>query len=259
MMKFSKILLLAILVLIISCKNDDSVEIEASEENDEQTDMTDLSDKEIVDNVRKVEYQDQNDFKFGDASSWDENTVLADGIVSREGEPGSWAKIEILNIFGFEIDPGKGEYVQVIPMVEGIPSLALQVTKTQGMDDINPGIIDWYSVELEEVRNKSYFDADAVEGRREEYPFNVFVIYPGVSTARYLPVKRIQLTDLPEEVSLEVISGALDIDNDEKPDAIICDFCCSDSTTSENCDYYCSANYIKVSGAWHKVYDGSPM
>lgn len=196
------LVLLLIVVFVFSCaqkENKTEEPIKSSESN-----------SKIIENV-----------------SWDSTLIIGEGTIWRsekiEGS-NNWDKIRIVNIFGFKKEPKVGDSVQVIPLVENLPTLSLKITKTTPRDDFETGTPDWFEVELEEVTEKVYFEFQGPKERRAEYPGEVAIVYPLIKTSKYLKNIDFDKITLPANVTKSIIKGALDFNNDALPDVLICEF-----------------------------------
>jgi hypothetical protein len=154
-----------------------------------------------------------------------------------------------------------GEIVQVIPLRKQLSIIKLEVMDTKKRDDFDDGTDIWYEVELEKISEnyKEYWTIKSLSGIREEYPSEVLIVYPPVKNCTLLQGVQFESKDLPENISHDIIKGALDFDGDELPDAIVCAFCCSNRQAIVTCDNICGETYIKVNNKWTLIRSSSPL
>lgn len=199
---------------------------------------------------------------FYASTMWNSNTIIGEGMVLRnEKNEGSnqWNSIEIVNVFGFKKEVPIGNKIQIIPLAKELPVIGLKVVKTverEGFED--DGSDKWYEIHPENVLNKEYWIFKGPETRRAEYPSDVLIVYPPVKNATLMDVSKIQSNQIPEEITTNIIKGALDFDNDGLPDAIVCEFCCADKSSSKDCEYTCGETYLKIDNKWVMIYESSP-
>ncbi|PLX13448.1 MAG: hypothetical protein C0598_03460 [Marinilabiliales bacterium] len=196
------------------------------------------------------------------SETWDLKTTIGEGMIWRkEKVDGSdnWTEIVVTNIFGFKHDMDTGEIVQIVPLRKELPIITLAVVKTTKRDDFEADI--WYEVKLESIPEKytEYRTIKSPPELRQEYPSEVIVVYPAVRNCSLLYDIQFEAKDLPENISNDIIKGALDFDGDNLPDAIICSFCCKTRKPTGNCDYICSETYIKLDNKWTMVDSSQPM
>lgn len=186
--------------------------------------------------------------------------TIGEGLVLRaesKNLDNQWESVEIANIFGFKDQLNNGELVQVIPLREELPSLLLPVVRTKLRDEYDI----WYEVDLELITDSSYWKIESKPDRRPEYPSDVLVVYPPIQNCKLLPTAKLNSSELPQFAPKEIIKGALDFDNDNKPDALVLEFCCKDRKTRENpdCDYTCGETYVKLNGNWIMTGSSQPL
>ncbi|WP_340074902.1 hypothetical protein [Leptobacterium sp. I13] len=242
-----KITTLVLFLFIISCK---------SEKKD--TNKTVLTDP----NKDTVAHAHEKKIAVQEKNTWNTETTIGEGIVWRQEKDGvenTWEKVEITNIFGFEKAPKTGETIQVIPLTHALPVLQLAILKITPRDDLEAGTPQWYEIEVEEVMEQTYFDFEGPQERSNEFPIDVIVIHPIQKGVKYLEVDKIKPIDLPKDINKKIIKGAIDINNDNVPDALVCEFCCEDYATAQNCEYYCGKTYIKVNGKWEVIRSSRPL
>jgi hypothetical protein len=164
-----------------------------------------------------------------------------------------WKEVKVASIF-FKEKPAVGSRVTVIPLGVSISPFDLKIVKAEkqesGCDEDKPYA---WAVELESITNRTFFEIAPLPNRREEVPFNVCVIYPAVAVARQLEKGQLSSGVLPKRVSINTVTAAIDITNDHKPDVLIAEFCCSDSSKSEGCDYMCGKTFKKVRSIWKLI------
>jgi hypothetical protein len=169
-----------------------------------------------------------------------------------------WKEVRIANIF-FKLKPSAGSKITVIPLDIGINPFDLKIVKAEkqkfGCDESLP---EWWEVELEPITRKEFFEVSAPPNRREEVPFDVVVIYPTVKFAHQIKKEQLAKDMVPKGVSINTIKAAIDVTNDQKPDILMAEFCCNDSSKTEECDYTCGKRFKKVNGRWKLIYEYAP-
>lgn len=189
------------------------------------------------------------------------------GIVWRlsdnRGENGDlppWKEVQVTNVFGFNKRPAVGEKVTVVPLDVNIAPLDLRITGTKrgatcGASDTKA----WWEVELEPVKQKAFFEASSMPARREEFPFDVGVIYQAVKFARQVQINSLTTKMLPQGIAINTVKGAIDLTNDGIPDVLIVEYCCRDpKKTARECDYTCGKTFKKIRNVWKLIDTSSP-
>jgi hypothetical protein len=192
------------------------------------------------------------------------NTIIGEGKIARSKIEGNnnWSEIVATNIFGFKKNVGIGEIVQLIPLRKDIPIIKLEVISTEKRDD---GDI-WYEIELETISEnyKEYWSIKSLPCKSENYPSDVLIVYPPIKNCTLLQGIQFESKDLPENISNDLIKGALDFDGDNLPDALVCEFCCkkggpTGGTCEYTCKYTCGETYIKENNKWIMINSSEPM
>ena len=236
-----QLILFLVLLFLISCEN---TKKEASNH------------KLKTETIKTIDTTQTN---FAATNTWNASTTIGEATVLRTKETDSsntWTQIQAVNVFGFKKDVPLGKIVQVIPLSKKLPILGLKVTKTTKRDDFEDDI--WYEVHLESIQNKAYFTFKEPKERSDAYPIDLLVVYPAVENCILLENKPFKTDDLPKNITNEIIKGALDFDNDGLPDAIVCEFCCENRMSADECEYFCGETYLKVDGKWILINSSSP-
>lgn len=133
------------------------------------------------------------------------------------------------------------------------------MVNTNRRDELEPDI--WYEVKLESIPEKhaEYRTIKSLPEIREEYPSEVLIVYPAIRNCTLLTDMQFEAKDLPENISNDIIKGALDFDGDKLPDVIVASFCCKTRKPAGNCDYICSETYMKVDNKWTLVNSSQPL
>jgi hypothetical protein len=204
----------------------------------------------------------KNDMK-STKETLDINTTIEEGIISRSKIEGNnnWSEIVATNIFGFKQNVGIGEIVQLIPLRKELSIIKLEVIRTEKRDDLNGGTNIWYEVELESISEnyKEYWSIKSLPDRSEEYPSDVLIVYPPVKNCTLLQGIQFESKDLPENISNDIIKGALDFDGDNRPDALVYEFCCKTRQPTGTCDYTCGETYVKENNKWIMINSSKPI
>lgn len=188
--------------------------------------------------------------------------IVGSGIVSRsdlDSISNLYNYIDISNIFGFTSKLDVNEMIQVVPLRKELPIVELPVISTEYRNDT--GFDVWYELELGAIKNDKYSSVAALPEMSAEYPSDVLCIYPVQENCQLLDIKALRKDDLPINVTLDIVKGALDFNNDGIPDALDIEFCCSTRKPrhSEDCDYTCGETYVKLGEKWVMINSSQPM
>lgn len=153
-----------------------------------------------------------------------------------------------------------GDKVTVIPLRVSLAPIDLKIVRIfrweNACDESLPA--EW-EFELEPVRAPKFFEAKAVEGRVEERPFDVCVIYPAVAGARALSAGHLKPGALPRGVTPQTVAAAIDLNGDGRPEVVITSFCCGDEgRPAESCDLTCGKTFRRTRGAWRLIDTSTP-
>jgi hypothetical protein len=256
-MKTTQLTIKALLILsMFSCEGNKTKEIDKT-----------FSDSIQTSEPSEILKSEGIDISNNDVESTEEtldiNTIIGEGIIwRRQGEGNNnWAEIVATNIAGFKQNVEIGEIVQLIPLRKELPIIKLEVIKTIKRDDFDDGTNIWYEVKLESIseKYKEYWSIESLPGTGQEYPSEVLIVYPPVKNCTLLQGAQFESKDLPENISNEIIKGALDFDGDSRPDALVCDFCCSTRQPIGTCDYTCGETYLKLNNQWILSNSSQPM
>ncbi|MBA2501728.1 MAG: hypothetical protein H0V27_02495 [Pyrinomonadaceae bacterium] len=167
-----------------------------------------------------------------------------------------WTEV-VINVGSFNIQPRNGASVTIVPLEVDVAPLQLKIVKVTRQRDecTGEGKISW-GVELEKIRERSFWEQRAVTGRREDVPFGVLVIYPAVANARAIKRNELKTTMLPRGVKPATVNAAVDVNNDGKPDLLWVSYCCDAPTRAgndSNCDLTCGRTYKRGSNGWKLV------
>jgi hypothetical protein len=192
---------------------------------------------------------------------------IGEGVVWRtsdnKGENGDlppWKEVQVTNVFGFNKRPAAGERVTVVPLDVNIAPIDLRIIGTKkgatcGASDSRV----WWEVELEPVKQKDFFEVSSMPMRREEYPFDVGIIYPAVKFAQQIKRNRLTREMLPKGIAINTVKGAVDLTNDGIPDVLIVEYCCRDpKKTAKECDYTCGKTFKKIGNVWKLIDTSAP-
>tara|TARA_B100000809_G_C15127866_1_gene527051 strand:+ start:716 stop:1492 length:777 start_codon:yes stop_codon:yes gene_type:complete len=258
-MKNTQRIIKALLILLMcSCNGNQTKGVHNNNNNNDSIQTTTTS---------KLNESEEIDISENDMESTKEtlyiNTTIGEGIIWRRKIEGNnnWSEIVATNIFGFKQNVGIGEIVQLIPLRKELSIIELEVISTEKRDDLNNGINIWYEVELESIPEnyKEYWSIKSLPDLSEEFPSDVLILYPPVKNCTLLQGIQFEAKDLPENISNDIIKGALDFDGDNLPDALICEFCCSTRQPTETCDYTCGETYVKENNKWIMINSSEPM
>jgi hypothetical protein len=172
-----------------------------------------------------------------------------------------WREIEITNVFAFKKKPIIGDKVTIVPLDVDIAPLELRIVKAEkkedGCDESLPG---WWEVELQKISEKTFFEIASRSNRREEFPFDVCVIYPAVRFARQIKRENLTKGMLPKGVARNTAIAAIDLTNDGIPDVLIVEYCCGHPRKSagEECDYTCGKTFKRIRNIWRLIDTSAP-
>ncbi|MCA1622824.1 MAG: hypothetical protein LC778_03335 [Acidobacteria bacterium] len=150
-----------------------------------------------------------------------------------------------------------GEKISVIPLQVDFEPFEMEIKKVEeitetGCDEEKPK--RFWNVEFEKITRQDFLAVEPIKNRSGEFPFDIFVIYPAVKFARKLELHELKKEVLPKNVFLNMITAAIDLTNDGKPDLLEASFCCSKANkTPEDCDYTCGRTFKKTKGVWKQI------
>ncbi|MBM78359.1 MAG: hypothetical protein CL846_07740 [Crocinitomicaceae bacterium] len=247
-MKLTSILFKAILfTFLISCSNENTNGINKEQKHS--------STNEIEKEINPIEKSNSI------TQNWDTNTVVGDGIIWRTelNVENHYEDIYVTNIFGFKKNIDVGEMVQVIPLRMELPIINLRVINSTKLEYLE--VEDRYSIELEKIPKKynEFWEIKSLEGISPEFPSNLIILYPPVKDCKLLSTHELKDEDLPNNISNKIVKGALDFNNDNQPDALVCEFCCKERFSEKNCEYTCGETYIKFEKKWVMINSYQPM
>lgn len=110
------------------------------------------------------------------------------------------------------------------------------------------------------LRSDKYLTQPSVNGRREDFPFNVAIVYPGSLEVRSIPRSAITSEDLPGEFSTNVVTAAVSVPGPFELDGVVLEYCCDDQSISpddleENVGCHtCTQQFTRdKSGSWKRL------
>ena len=169
-----------------------------------------------------------------------------------------WTSVEVTNVFGFKKQPRAGSRVSFVPVDVDFGQFDLKLKRSVIQDGCDKSSPKWWSAEFEPVTDKRIFDIAPLPERSQEFPFDVVVIYPAVSSARQIPKSEIRPEMLPGGVKLGVVKAAIDVTSDGAPDLVITKYCCASAAKTTNCDMTCGATYKRSGKKWLKIDTSKP-
>ncbi|HXG84196.1 MAG TPA: hypothetical protein VNI84_09225 [Pyrinomonadaceae bacterium] len=159
-----------------------------------------------------------------------------------------------------------GEKVTVIPLGVKIEPFQLPISKVTkqketGCDE--PKKDFYFDIELEKITDKTILETEPVDKEVIGRAFGDFGIYPSVDFARNISPPELKQEMIPKGIAIETVEGAVDLDNDGKPDLLALSFCCADenepvNSLSDNCFYSCEKYFKKINGVWKLVRAENP-
>lgn len=161
-------------------------------------------------------------------------------------------------------EPKIGERVTIVPLKVDIEPFQLSILhfekqKNASCDNTKIKRDFYWSIDLERIASKEILEIKPITDNNQEFPFEVFTIYPAVTFARNMPPEELKSDMLPKGVTIFTIKGAIDLTSDKTPDLLYLEFCCKNKNESlQNCDYNCIEWYKKINGAWKLVDDAIP-
>jgi hypothetical protein len=187
-----------------------------------------------------------------------QGTVLRDSD-QQDPETGGtppWKTISVVDLF-FDREPKVGETVTVIPLEVSIAPLQLKIVEVEKIE-VEELPTTW-QVTLANIDSPKIMQIKAPAQRRQDQPFAVCVIYPAVNGAQALKMQTLPANTLPDKVTLKTVTAVIDLNNDQKPDIVMTDYCCDDETKpGTDCDYSCSKTFLKEKEQWKLVSKSNP-
>lgn len=204
----------------------------------------------------KVKLPEIKDFGTADLRRISENKSSGGLLLP----PFEYAEIDTTNFK--EVKPG--EKYTVVPLDVNISPFHLPVTKTvktenNGCNEKEPAF--FWAIEFERIVNKEILEIEPVKNSSPEFPFDVFLIYPAVEFAKQIPQNELNVEMLPKGIALKTVKGAIDLDNDGKPDLLEASYCCTETNVSPEEDvdcYTCLKTFRKEKGVWKLIDEAIP-
>lgn len=210
------------------------------------------------------------DVRAGTMQVSDPVHAFGEGIISRISEHkdadggyhAPWTKVDVRNVFLTVVDtpPVAGDEVTVIPLGVDIALLTVKLTKVERENQPcgEPGPTEW-SLEIERVENRAFYNAKAPADRSDEYPFDVFVLYAANLAARAVPASELTAEMLPKGIAVRTVTAAIDLTRSGQLDILSVQYCCeSPSQPADKCDLTCGRSYRRVKGAWKLLKENMP-
>lgn len=159
---------------------------------------------------------------------------------------------------GLNKEPHVGDDVAIIPLIEGIEPFFLAIRSAEMKSEAcSDG--EYWEVKFDPIKSRKVLDAKPREGRADEYPFDIFLIYPAVDFAKNIAATDLQTKDLPNGIVPIVVHVAIDIDADGKPDLLEVHYCCGKPRKpAAECDLTCTKMYRKFAGKWKLTDEDQP-
>jgi hypothetical protein len=234
----------------VSCSNPSS-----TDDLSEETVSTEAADEATE--VATQEINEEPELVVPDSLKCDNQIVIGEGIVWRKD-----GAIKITNIFGFKCQPAIGESVLVLPRDPKLPPMSLDVTATVPRDDLNPGVFEWFEVELQMTNHQKYLDYQQDSGRSADFPVDVAIVYPVQEGAQIIPIENLDSLDYPDYMNAKDIKFAIDFNSDSNPEAIVAEFCCDETDLAKlgYCEYTCGETVLRnEDGTWKTIGTSEPL
>ncbi len=147
-----------------------------------------------------------------------------------------------------------GDFVTAIPLQIDDKNLWLKIKKIKTVPflDCDREKIGT-EVEFEKITDRRLLEMDAAAERSEEQPFEFFVFYPGVKNAKKLKQADLTKKMLPENVNIQQVVAAIDLNDDGNPDLLVSSYCCYDSS---QCD--CTVKHQNINSKWKYLGGSEP-
>ncbi len=192
--------------------------------------------------------------------------VVGTGVLHRTSEKKDasglflppWTNVEVTNVFGFKIQPRVGIRATFVPVDIDLEPFELKLQKSVIQDGCDKSSPKWWSAEFEGLTDQRVIDIQALPGRNAEYPFDVVVIYPAVSSARQIPKSQLRADMLPPRLKLATVKSAIDVSGDGMPDLVVTEHCCTNDSKTDDCDLTCGATYKRSGKKWLKLDTSTP-
>lgn len=147
-----------------------------------------------------------------------------------------------------------GDFATAVPLQIDGENLSLKIAKVEKAKFLDCDTEKMgSSVEFEKIADERLLKMTPISERPEEQPFDFFVIYPAAKNARKLKQTELTKKMLPENVKVEQVVAAIDLNDDGTPDLLVVNYCCFDSS---QCD--CTDNYRKINGEWKNLGGSEP-
>jgi hypothetical protein len=170
--------------------------------------------------------------------------------LKREGE------VAVANVFvdGLDEVPTAGSEVSIIPLEVPLPPLTLPIVSAKRMEGCLPERIST-DVEVPLVTDPAWVSTKPLPNRSDQFPFDMFVLYPAVPEARALPTAGLGASELPEAITPTIIKAAIDLDGDQDVDVIDTRYCCREPAQPPGgqCDYTCGKTFRKEGQDWKLI------
>ena len=240
------IILLAI-VFIVSCKPSVSSTPQNNGPAAPSPEPTEIQQTSKIYSLPKVE-------SFTQVDVWRES-----GVKDKHGfDLPPYNKVN-LNLVDFDRKPIICRKVTAVPLEVNIAPIELKILKATDREGCDKSSPHFWDIELETITQQDFFKVSAIPDRREDAPFDVCIIYPAVEFARQIRQEQLTKEMIPDGVTIRTITAAIDLTNDLKPDILIAQYCCNDSTKPRReCDLTCGKYFKKVNDKWKLVKESQP-
>lgn len=184
---------------------------------------------------------------------YSDETIVAMAYIYRKGDPKTldWDEVSISTISGLNKGIALGEYVQVLPINPEVRSTKLRVESVS----LEESEEYWYDVQLENIKDSTYFSMRTPEDRSPEYPGDVAIIYPAQANATLLTLSELALISLPNNISTSDVVAAVDFDLDGEAEFLMCEVCLKKDPDSDYCEMAIPMHFKWVEGAWKCIYE----
>jgi hypothetical protein len=184
---------------------------------------------------------------------YSDETIVAMAYIYRKGDPKTldWDEVSISTISGLNKGIAIGEYVQVLPINPEARRTKLRVESVS----LEESGEYWYDVQLENIKDSTYFNMRTPEDRSPEYPGNAAIIYPAEANATLLTPSELALISLPSNISASDVVAAVDFDLDGEAEFLMCEVCLKKDPDSDYCEISIPMHFKWVEGAWKCIYE----
>lgn len=162
-----------------------------------------------------------------------------------------WKRIDITGV-GFRSAPKSGTTVTVVPFSPKTQAFELKVETVRRGGICAPNRTPWHAIGFAPANRPDLGKVAPYPYRAPDVPIDAAVLYPVAKKARLLPASSVKQTGMPKGFLQKTVRGAIDLDDDGRPDLLFLEYCCRNRTTVfPSCLATCGTVFRKdESGNW---------